>query len=35
MTAAKPPFKNADVKALFASFPEPAREGLLTLRHLI
>ncbi|MGF1475062.1 MAG: DUF1801 domain-containing protein [Geminicoccaceae bacterium] len=32
---AKPPFQNPDVEAAFASFPEPARTGLLTLRALI
>ena len=32
---AKPAIKNPDVEAKFASFPEPARSGLLTLRNLI
>ncbi len=35
MAEAKPPFKDPDVKAKFASFPEPARTGLVTLRNLI
>jgi len=35
MAEAKPPFKDPDVEAKFASFPEPARTGLLTLRSLI
>jgi len=35
MTNSKPSFQNPDVKARFASFPEPARTGLLTLRGLI
>lgn len=35
MTAAKPPFKDPDVEARFASFPQPARRGLLALRRLI
>ncbi len=32
---ARPPFEDSDVEARFASFPEPARTGLLTLRRLI
>lgn len=32
---AKPAFKDPDVEAKFASFPEPARAGLLALRGLI
>ena len=32
---AKPPFKDPDVAAKFASFPGAARQGLLTLRRLI
>jgi len=35
MVGAKPAFKDPDVEAKFASFPEPARTGLLTLRSLI
>ena len=35
MATAKPPFKDPDVKARFASFPPPARRGLLALRRLI
>ena len=35
MMEAKPRFKDPDVEAMFASFPEPARTGLLTLRSLI
>ncbi|WP_246249019.1 DUF1801 domain-containing protein [Chelativorans alearense] len=35
MTKAKPPFKNPDVEAKFASYPEPERTGLLILRGLI
>ena len=31
----KPPFKDPDVEAAFASFPVPARKGLLALRSLI
>jgi len=30
-----PPFKDPEVEAKFASFPEPARKGLLALRGLI
>ncbi len=30
-----PPIENPDVRARFDAFPEPAREGLLTLRRLI
>lgn len=32
---AKPPFEDSEVEARFASFPEAARRGLLTLRGLI
>ena len=32
---AEPPFKDPDVAARFASFPDPTRQGLLTLRRLI
>jgi len=35
MKDAAPPFKDPDVEARYASFPEPARSGLLTLRGLI
>lgn len=35
MMEAGPPFEDPDVEAKFASFPEPARTGLLTLRSLI
>ncbi|NIA70058.1 DUF1801 domain-containing protein [Pelagibius litoralis] len=35
MKKAKPPFADPDVEARFASFPEPARAGLLKLRGLI
>lgn len=32
---ATPPFSDPDVEATFASFPAPARRGLMTLRRLI
>ncbi len=35
MIEIKPPFSDPDVEAAFASFPEPARQGLLALRRLI
>lgn len=35
MTHATPPFKDPDVEARFASFPDPARTGLMRLRGLI
>lgn len=35
MMNAVPPFADQQVEAAFASFPEPARQGLLTLRSLI
>lgn len=35
MTTISPPFKDPDVAASFAGFPQPARRGLLTLRGLI
>ncbi|WP_420347196.1 DUF1801 domain-containing protein [Pelagibius sp.] len=31
----KPPFKDRNVEAAFAAFPQPARRGLLALRALI
>ena len=34
-TKAKPPITDPDVEAVFASFPEPERTGLLMLRGLI